>query len=35
MTKEELTKIPFDFVSHWSLYDCHIATYENKQYGII
>lgn len=35
MTKEELTKIPFNFVSHWSLSDCHITTYENKQYGII
>lgn len=35
MTKEQLTQIPFTFVSHWSLSDCHIATYENKEYGII
>ena len=35
MTKEELTKIPFNFVSHWSSSDCHITTYENKQYDII
>lgn len=35
MTSEQLTQIPFTFVSHWSLSDCHIATYENKEYGII
>lgn len=35
MTKEEFEKLPFDFVSHWSLSDFHIANYENKQYGII
>lgn len=34
MTKEEFNKLPFAFVSHWSLSDCHIATYKNKQYGI-
>lgn len=35
MTKEQLAQIPFTFVSHLSLSDCHISTYENKQYGII
>lgn len=35
MTKEEFDKLTFYIVSHWSLSDCHISTYENKQYGII
>ena len=35
MTKEELTKIPFDFVSHLALSDCHISLYKNNQYGIM
>ena len=34
MTKEQLTQIPFTFVSYLRLSDCHIVTYENKAYGI-
>ncbi len=35
MTKEELQKVPFHFVSHLSMEDEHISTYisENKRIG--
>lgn len=33
MTKEELNKIPFRFVSHMSMEHEHSATYVNDEYG--
>lgn len=30
MTWEELTKVPFHFVSHIAMTDCHQSTYESK-----
>ena len=30
MTWEELTKVPFHFVSHIAMTDCHKSTYESK-----
>lgn len=35
MTLEEFDKLPFTFVSHWSLSDCNISNSENKEYGIL
>ena len=34
MTREELTKIPFEFVEHWNMADKYVSIYRNKEYGI-
>ena len=34
MTKEDLAKVPFEFVSHWNMVDQFVSVYQNDEYGI-